>query len=36
LLKARELPQYLVGKRKTIDFSKPVYAVERQDSDNIR
>jgi CRISPR-associated protein Cas1 len=36
LLKARELAQYLVGKRKTIDFSNPAYAVERQDSDDIR
>jgi hypothetical protein len=30
-----ELVQYLVEKRKTIDFSKPVYAVARQDSDVI-
>jgi CRISPR-associated protein Cas1 len=36
LLKARELAQYLVEKRKTIDFSNPAYAVERQDSDEIR
>ena len=36
LLKTRELAQYLVGKRKTIDFSKPAYAVERQDSEEIR
>ncbi|MDG6245057.1 MAG: CRISPR-associated protein Cas1 [Methanolobus sp.] len=36
LLKIRELAQYLVGKRKTIDFSKPAYAIERQDSDDIR
>ncbi len=36
LLKTRELTQYLVGKRKTLDFSKPAYAVERQDSDEIR
>ncbi|KGK98611.1 hypothetical protein LI82_07005 [Methanococcoides methylutens] len=36
LLKARELAQYLVGKRKTIDFSKPVYVVERDDSDDMR
>jgi CRISPR-associated protein Cas1 len=36
LLKTRELAQYLVGKRKTLDFSKPAYNVERQDSDDIR
>ncbi|MDG6244158.1 MAG: CRISPR-associated endonuclease Cas1 [Methanolobus sp.] len=36
LLKTRELAQYLVGKRKTIDFSKPAYIVERQDSEDIR
>jgi len=36
LLKTRELAQYLVGKRKTLDFSKPAYSVGRQDSDDIR
>ena len=36
LLKTRELAQYLVEKRKTIDFSKPCYAVERQDSEDVR
>jgi CRISPR-associated protein Cas1 len=36
LLKTRELAQYLVGKRKTLDFSKPAHAVERSDSDDIR
>ena len=36
LLKTRELAQYLVEKRKTLDFSNPVYSVERQDSDDIR
>ena len=36
LLKTRELTQYLVEKRNTIDFSKPEYAVERQDSEDIR
>ena len=36
LLKTRELDQYLVEKRKTIDFSKLYYAVERQDSEDIR
>ncbi|WP_406661505.1 CRISPR-associated endonuclease Cas1 [Methanolobus sp. ZRKC3] len=36
LLKARELAQYLVGKRKNIDFSKPAYTVERHDSQDIR
>lgn len=32
LLKTRELAQYLVEKRKTVDFRNPYYAVERQDS----
>ena len=36
LLKTRELAQYLVEKRKTIDFSNPHYAVERQDSEDVR
>lgn len=36
LLKTRESAQFLVEKRKTIDFSKPAYSVERQDSDDIR
>lgn len=36
LLKTRELDQYLVEKRKTIHFSKLYYAVERQDSEDIR
>jgi CRISPR-associated protein Cas1 len=36
LLKIRELAQYLVEKRKTLDFSKPAYSIERQDSDDIR
>jgi CRISPR-associated protein Cas1 len=36
LLKTRELAHYLVGKRKTVDFSKPNYEIERQDSDEIR
>lgn len=36
LLKTRELAQYLIEKRKTLDFSKPVYAVARQDSEEIR
>jgi CRISPR-associated protein Cas1 len=36
LLKTRELAQYLVEKRKTLDFSKPSYFVERQDSEEIR
>ena len=30
------LAQYLVRKWKTIDFNKPYYAVERQDSEDIR
>jgi CRISPR-associated protein Cas1 len=36
LLKTRELAQFLVEKKKDIDFSKPVYTIERQDSDDIR
>lgn len=36
LLKTRELAQYLVEKRKTLDFSKLSYAVKRQDSEEIR
>jgi CRISPR-associated protein Cas1 len=36
LLKTRELAQYLVEKRKTLDFSKPAYSVERQDSHDIK
>jgi CRISPR-associated protein Cas1 len=36
LLKTRELAQYLVEKRKTIDFSKPEFTLDRQDSDDIR
>jgi CRISPR-associated protein Cas1 len=36
LTKTRELAQYLVEKRKTIDFSKPAYSVERQYSDDIK
>ncbi|WMW22007.1 hypothetical protein RE476_11630 [Methanolobus mangrovi] len=30
-MKKGELVQYLVGKRKNIDFSKPAFSVERQD-----
>ena len=36
LLKARELSHHLIGKRKTIEFNKPVYVDERDDSDFIR
>ena len=36
LLKTRELVQYLVEKRKAIDFSKPEFTIDRQDSDDIR
>lgn len=36
LLKARELAQYLVGKRKTIEFSKPAYVGKRDDTDILR
>ena len=32
LLKNREIAQYFVEKKKNIDFSKPKYAVKRQDS----
>ncbi len=31
LVKARELSHHLVGKRKTIEFMKPVYVTERDD-----
>jgi CRISPR-associated protein Cas1 len=36
LLKTRELAQSLVEKKKDIDFCKPAYNVERQDSEDIR
>ena len=36
LLKAKELSHHLVGKRKTVEFVKPVYEIERHDSDEIR
>jgi CRISPR-associated protein Cas1 len=36
LLKTRELTQYLVEKKKAIDFSKPEFTIDRQDSDDIR
>ncbi|OBZ34426.1 MAG: hypothetical protein A9957_02805 [Methanohalophilus sp. DAL1] len=36
LLKTREMAQYLVGKRKTIDFVSHVYEIERQDNMEIR
>ena len=35
-LKTRELAHYLIGKKKTIDFLKPSYEIERQDSNEIR
>jgi CRISPR-associated protein Cas1 len=35
-LKTRELAQYLVGKRKEIDFVDPQYETKRQDSSDIR
>jgi len=35
-LKTRELAQYLVGKRKDIDFVDPQYETKRQDSSDIR
>lgn len=36
LLKVKEFSHHLVEKRKTIDFSNPCYAVERQDSEVAR
>lgn len=36
LLKGRELSQYLVGKRKTIEFFKPAYIGKRDDTDLLR
>jgi CRISPR-associated protein Cas1 len=36
LLKTRELAQFLVEKKKSVDFSKPEYTIERQDSEDIR
>ncbi|WP_250868857.1 hypothetical protein [Methanococcoides seepicolus] len=36
MLKARELSHHLVGKRKTIEFIKPVFVVKRDDSDLLR
>ncbi|WP_445475709.1 CRISPR-associated endonuclease Cas1 [Methanococcoides methylutens] len=36
LLKARELGHHLVGKRKAVEFSKPVYMGERDDTDLLR
>jgi CRISPR-associated protein Cas1 len=36
LLKTKELAQFLVEKKKTIDFCKPEYTIERQDSVDIR
>jgi len=36
LLKTRELAQYLVEKKKAIDFSKPEFTIDRQDSEEIR
>ncbi|MDG6245059.1 MAG: CRISPR-associated protein Cas1 [Methanolobus sp.] len=36
LIKATELAQYLVEKKKTLDLSKSEYIVERQDPDDIR
>ncbi|WP_233085366.1 hypothetical protein [Methanococcoides orientis] len=35
-MKARELSHQLVGKRKTIEFSRPVYVAQRDDSDLLR
>jgi len=36
LLKARELAQFLISKKKTLDLASPKYQIDRQDSDNIR
>ena len=36
LLKTRELAQYLVEKKKTVDFCKPEYTIARLDSEDIR
>ena len=36
LLETRELAQYLVGKRKTVDFVYPVYEIESQNNMDIR
>ncbi|KGK97719.1 hypothetical protein LI82_08030 [Methanococcoides methylutens] len=36
LVKARELSHHLVRKRKTIEFVKPSYKIERYDSDDLR
>ena len=36
LLKSRELAHHLVGKRKTLDFVKPAYEIERSDSNSMR
>ncbi len=36
LLKARELSHHLVGKRKAVEFMKPVYVAERHDTDLLR
>ncbi len=36
LLKARELSHHLVGKSKTVEFSKPVYVGKRDDTELLR
>ena len=35
-LKTRELAHYLIGKKKTVNFLKPSYEIERKDSNEIR
>jgi CRISPR-associated protein Cas1 len=35
LLKTRELVQFLIEKKKTINFCKPAYAIGRQDSEEM-
>ncbi|WP_231622047.1 hypothetical protein [Methanococcoides methylutens] len=36
MLKARELSHHFFGKRKTVEFSKPVYVGKRDDTDLLR
>jgi CRISPR-associated protein Cas1 len=36
LLKSRELTHHLVGKRKAVEFMKPIYVGKRDDTDLLR
>ncbi|WP_244603449.1 hypothetical protein [Methanococcoides sp. NM1] len=36
MLKARELSHHLVGKRKAVEFMKPAYVIERDDSNLLK